>query len=201
MSQTQHFAGGQGSGEPDPWPDEPVEWTAETPDWSLPPARVHRAAPVQPAGRRRRALLLAVVAIAGVLVGAVATAVLVTAAFVSAADDIGRGMSAGLGSDIGRSVGEGIARSMHDSLGGTRAAGTAAAAPSAAVQQFPAVAPGRLGADPVLDGHAQSCFGGDLSACDRLRAESAPLSGYQTYGATCGGRVKPGAVATCTDLH
>jgi hypothetical protein len=187
MSQTQQFAGGQRSGEPDPWPDEPVEWTAETPDWSLPPARVAPAVSAHPTGRRPRPLLLAAVAIAGVLVGAVATAVLVTLAFVSAAEDIGRGMSVGLGSDIGRSVGEGISRSMH-------------AAPSA-VEHFPAVAPGRLGSDPRLDGYARSCFGGDLSACDRLRAESAPLSGYEAYAATCGGRVKRETVATCTDLH
>jgi hypothetical protein len=129
-------------------------------------------------------LLLAVVAIAGVLAGAVGAAVLVTASFLSAAEDIGRGMSEGLGS-------------MRVSLSDHPAVRGEAREP---VQEFPAVPPGALGADRVLDGYAQSCFGGDLHACDDLWARSAPMSDYEEYAATCGGRVKRDAVMACTDL-
>jgi hypothetical protein len=38
-------------------------------------------------------------------------------------------------------------------------------------------------------------------ACDRLYAESAPFSEYERYASTCGGRVKPFAVAYCTELE
>lgn len=168
--------------------DEPVEWTADSPDWSIPPSWESAPAAPRPAARRRGALLLATAAIAGVLAGAVGMAVFVTAAFVSAAEDIGRGMSGGLGGEVGRSVGQGISRSMQASPGGP-------------VQQFPAVAPGHLGSDPVLDRSAWSCFGGDLQACDSLWRESPPISGYENYAATCGGRVKRERVATCTDLR
>jgi hypothetical protein len=143
-----------------------------------------------PEPRCRRRLVLAAVAIAGVLAGAVGAAVLVTAAFLSAAEDIGRGMSEGLGS-VRVSLAERPA--ADDAADGTRAAG-------GPVQQFPAVAPGALGSDRVLDGYAQSCFGGDLAACDDLWAASPPLSTYEEYAATCAGRVKRDAVPACADL-
>ena len=61
--------------------------------------------------------------------------------------------------------------------------------------------PGTLGGDVTLDGHAQECFAGVLDACDRLYAESAPFPEYERYASTCGGRVKPFAVAYCTELE
>jgi hypothetical protein len=130
--------------------------------------------------RCRKRLLLAAVAIAGVLAGAVASAILVTAAFLSAAEDIGRGMSDGFGS-----VRETLAHQDD----------------AAAVDRFAAVAPGALGQDPALDAAAQSCFTGDLRACDDLRSASPPMSDYEQYAATCGGRVKPDAVPSCTELE
>ena len=64
-----------------------------------------------------------------------------------------------------------------------------------------ALPPGDLGSDPTLDEHADACFAGDFQACDDLVYESVPLSEYEEYGGTCGGRVKPYDVATCTDLE
>jgi hypothetical protein len=187
MTQLHQLPGTDPTADRHAWTDEPVVWTADTPDWSIPPARVQRP-PVgpQPSDRRKGRLLLAAVAIAGVLVGAIATPIFVTTAFVSAAEDIGRGMS--VGSDIGRSVGQGISHSVPGPASGS-------------VRQFPPVAPTDLGSDRALDASAQSCFGGDLQACDQLRVESAPLSAYETYAATCGGRVKRDSVPACTDLH
>ncbi len=48
--------------------------------------------------------------------------------------------------------------------------------------------PGYLGSDSRLDGLAQSCYEGNLQACDDLYYESAVGSAYEDYGATCGGR-------------
>jgi hypothetical protein len=187
-------------------PAEPSAWTVETPPWPLAApigawptgsGGVPTPAPPEKAPGHRRPLLLAAIAIAGVLAGAVVTAILVTTAFLAAAEDIGRGMSEGLGSDIGRSVGEGLSQGMRDALAeGPGPAG----APAGPVEQFPAVEPGPLGPDPVLDAYAESCFGGDLQACDDLWYEAAPLSDYEGYAATCGGRVKRDAVPACTDL-
>jgi hypothetical protein len=112
----------------------------------------------------------------------VASALLVTTAFLSAAEDIGRGMSEGFGS-------------VRASLAHTPTPDGAAE-----VERFPAVPPGDLGRDPVLDRSAEACFTGDLEACDDLWSESAPRSRYEQYAATCGGRVKPDAVSACTEL-
>ena len=68
------------------------------------------------------------------------------------------------------------------------------------VEEFPAVSPGDLGPDPVLDEYADACFAGEFQACDDLMYESPPLSEYEEYGLTCGGRVKPYDVMACTDL-
>ena len=62
-------------------------------------------------------------------------------------------------------------------------------------------APGILGTDPALDGYAQGCFAGALDVCDRLYDESAPFSECERYASTWGGRVKPLAVALCTQLE
>lgn len=56
------------------------------------------------------------------------------------------------------------------------------------------------GADPVLDAYAQACFEGDYQACDDLFFESPPLSDYEEYGASCGGRVKAFVLASCSEL-
>jgi hypothetical protein len=68
------------------------------------------------------------------------------------------------------------------------------------VERSEPVPPGDLGPDPVLDGYAQECFDGDLQSCDDLFTESPPLSDYEEYALSCGGRVKAWSVPLCTDL-
>ena len=72
--------------------------------------------------------------------------------------------------------------------------------PSGPVEESPPQVPGVLGPDPVLDAYAQSCFQGALQACDDLYYYSSPLSAYEEYGGSCGGRVEAGAVPACTEL-
>ncbi len=48
-----------------------------------------------------------------------------------------------------------------------------------------------FGTDPVLDDLARDCAGEDFAACDRLWLQSDRGSGYEDYGASCGGRVTP----------
>ncbi len=69
------------------------------------------------------------------------------------------------------------------------------------VEEFPAVLPGDMGPDPVLDEYADACFAGELQACDDLFYEAPPMSEYEEYAVTCGGRVKPYDVMACTDLE
>ena len=69
--------------------------------------------------------------------------------------------------------------------GGSKAA---AAAPTSTVAGGDAVPPDDLGDDPDLDVLAQSCFDGDLVACDQLYLQSPVDSDYEAYGDTCGGR-------------
>ncbi|WP_448625327.1 hypothetical protein [Geodermatophilus sp. URMC 64] len=73
-----------------------------------------------------------------------------------------------------------------------------AAAPTSTL---PPADPAGLGDDPGLDGYADRCHDGDLQACDDLYTLSDPMSDYEQYGLTCGGRVKPLEVAYCTDLE
>jgi hypothetical protein len=169
--------------QPTPFPGDPSAWTVVTPPWPPVPDPAAAAPPASAVAPRRKGMLLAAaLAILGVLAGAVGTAFLVTAAFLSAAEDIGRGISEG----ITRSI-DGAGPQLLPGAGGP-------------VEQFPAVAPGDLGPDPVLDAYARSCFDGDLQACDDLWYESPPMSDYETYAGTCGGRVKQDAVPACTDL-
>jgi len=136
-------------------------------------------------------VLLVLVALAALLVGGVGAGVLVTV------------MHAAQAEEIGRAVGEEVSRSMEDAVGGFMGGEWGAGGPmgSGPVEEFPAVAPGPLGPDPVLDGYAADCFTGDLQACDDLFYESPPMSEYEEYAATCGGRVKLYAVLYCTELE
>ena len=120
----------------------------------------------------RAPLVLAVVALGALLVGGVAGFLIAIVAFMTVTG--GTGWAPGVGS---------------------------AEEPLPPVEQFPAVPPGDLGSDPTLDEYADACFAGDFQACDDLLYESPPLSEYEEYGGTCGGRVKPYDVATCTDLE
>ena len=98
----------------------------------------------------RGPLVLAGVALAGVLAGAVGSAFLVTAVFVGSAEDIGREIGAGLGPEIGRATGEGVARAMEDAAGSLLESGIIGEEFGAwgsgpyggTVEQYPAVEPG-----------------------------------------------------------
>jgi hypothetical protein len=63
------------------------------------------------------------------------------------------------------------------------------------------VPPEGLGSDPELDALAQSCYAGDMDACDDLYFESELGSDYQVYGDTCAGRQPEGTGTVCTDLE
>ncbi len=117
-------------------------------------------------------LVLAVVALGALLVGGVAGFLLATVAFMTVTG--GTGWVA----DVG----------MEEE-------------PLPPAEEFPAVPPGDLGPDPVLDGYADACFAGEFQACDDLLYESPPLSEYEEYGSTCGGRVRSYELATCTELE
>jgi len=197
-----HPAGGYGSGSwsvadpglpPGPsWPAGSA-WTSPGTPWTPPGA----APPAASAGRSRTVALV-LVALAGLLVGAVCSWLVASAAFLSSARDIGQEMAAGVGEEIGDSISDGMAGAMED-VGGTLLPEDLDMG-LGPVEQSPPVEPGALGPDPVLDGYAQSCFDGELQACDDLFYESAPLSEYERYASTCAGRVKPYVVYACTDL-
>jgi hypothetical protein len=63
------------------------------------------------------------------------------------------------------------------------------------------VPPDGLGDDPVLNGYAQSCYDGDMDACDTLYDESEVGSTYEQYGGTCAGRqaIANSDVVYCSD--
>jgi hypothetical protein len=124
----------------------------------------------------------------GALVGAVVAGLLVAVLFTAAAQDIGSGM------------GEEFSQSMEGGLGLTSEDVWSSQYGSGPVEEFPATPPGTLGPDPVLNAYATSCFGGEMQACDDLFYESPPMSKYEEYAVTCGGRVKQFAVMACTDL-
>lgn len=178
-------------------------WTAApAPSWvpGWPPPG-QPAPPVVPPVRQRAPrgpLVLAGIALAGVLAGAVGAALLVTAVFVGSAEDIGQE----IGAAMGEQMSEDLERTMEDVtealLGDPYGFVTATPGP---VEEFPAVAPEELGPDPVLNEYVQSCFAGEMQACDDLMYESPPLSAYEDYAITCGGRVKEYAVMACTDLE
>jgi hypothetical protein len=160
-------------------------------------------APKEP---NRRGPFLALVAIAGVLLGAVGGALFAMALFVGSAEDIGREIGAEIGPEVGRAAGDGVTDAMEDYMGGGSVEedsgwGAIAEEEFSNVEQHPAVEPGELGPDPVLNEYAQNCFDGDLQACDNLLYESPPLSDYEAYAWTCGGRVKQYEVPACTYLE
>lgn len=172
------------------------------PTWQQPWAPQPAPLPATSEGPRGR-MAPALAAALGAVAGAVGAGVLVTLLFVGAAGDIGRGIGAELAPALREGITEGVTdgmeRSMEDAMSfAEEEALTGALGP---VDEFPAVAPGDLGPDPVLDGYAADCFAGDLQACDDLYFEAPPLSRYESYAVTCGGRVKEYAVAACTELE
>ncbi|RBY79600.1 hypothetical protein DQ238_10450 [Geodermatophilus sp. TF02-6] len=178
------------------WAPPATEWVAEVPTWTPATAWAQpAAAPApQPAGGRGESRVVAALVAAAVLAAGVLVSALVAALVLAGrAEDLGRGIGSGLGAELGQAVDE--------QVGGLLGPEGWSADPPGPAEQSEPVPPGTLGTDPALDGYARDCFAGDLDACDRLYLESAPFSEYERYGSTCGGRVKPYAVALCTELE
>ncbi|WP_448625326.1 hypothetical protein [Geodermatophilus sp. URMC 64] len=190
------------SGWPQPTDYDVVPPAYSTPSWQTsswaPPAGAP-VVPAPPAGNRR-GVVLGLVGTGGALAGAIGAAFLVSAVFLSSAEDIGREIAQGVGEEIGTSIGEGLTRSLEESMGGLLSGdyGWSAYPPGEVEQSDPL--PPAPGPDPVLNQYAQGCFDGDLQSCDDLFYESPPLSDYESYAQTCGGRVKEYTVPFCTDL-
>jgi hypothetical protein len=160
-------------------------WGTWQPAVAPPPAPLP-AAPVPPA---RPGLAGAALVAAGLVLGLVLAGVVVGVLVRGAADD------------AGRAAGEAMGESMEEALyGGVPADPYAVGGTLGSVEQSEPVPPGDLGPDPVLDGYAQECFDGDLQSCDDLFTESPPLSDYEEYALSCGGRVKAWTVPLCTEL-
>lgn len=192
---------------PPPTPD----WAASVPEWHgtghpgtghprtahagvtsgawTPPSPSGPPVVVPPPGPARGRLAVGFVAAVSAVAGAVAGVVLTTAVFMSSAEAIGEGIAVGL-------VSEGV-------LGGPMSEGDYGwtAGPPVDPADVEQPVPPVTGADPVLDAYGQSCFEADYQSCDALFFESPPMSDYEEYGSTCGGRVKIGAVMSCTELE
>lgn len=154
-------------------PPHPASWQSP---WPAPPP-----GPAPRAGSTSdRPLVLGLVALASLLVGAAAAGVVAMVLFVAGAEEIGRGL------------GEQMMAGELPVPGGESGNGP--------VEQFPAAEPGDLGDDAELDAFAADCFDGDLTACDTLYYEAPPMSDYEEYALTCGGRVKIWSVVSCTEL-
>jgi hypothetical protein len=135
------------------------------------------------------------------MAGLLGSGVVVAALFAVAADDLGGSLADRIGPAVENAVVEGTRQATEESLedyGATPGSGLGGEIED--VEQFPPLPPEDLGSDAVLDGYAQDCFDGALDLCDELFYESPPLSAYEDYAATCGGRVKSFSVAYCTDL-
>ena len=192
------------------WPApgaQPVpDWAAAGPAWQPAAGRVAPPAASGAPGRSR--WVLAGAALTGLAAGAVGATVLGSAVFIGSAEEIGRSigqeMAPALSEGVRDGMVEGNQESMDALLGGMLGEedmGSWYGDPAGDVEQFPPVAPGDLGPDAELDAYAQACFAGELQACDDLMYESPPLSEYEEYASTCGGRVKEFAVPACTDLE
>ncbi|MGY1723173.1 hypothetical protein [Blastococcus sp. SYSU DS0533] len=201
-------------GEP-AWPAPAAGWPAPgavpVPDWaggaSWQPAAPPVPAPAGAAPAQRGRWVLAGAALGGLVVGTAATALLLGAVVAGGAEDVGRAVAAELGPALTDGIREGMVEGTRaqmedavDAYGEEGGAGWYGGMPGGAVEQFPPVEPVDLGPDETLDAYADSCFGGELQACDDLMYESPPLSAYEEYASTCGGRVKAYAVMVCTEL-
>ncbi|MDK3257432.1 hypothetical protein [Blastococcus capsensis] len=198
-----------GTAWPAPGAQPAPDWATTAPSWqpAAPAAAPGAATPAASSGRTRWAVAGA--ALAGVAAGAVAATFLVSAVFIGSAEGIGRAMgeemAAGITEGVREGMVEGSQESMDAMLGGLLGeegmGSWYGGMPGGSVEQFPPVEPADLGPDETLDAYAQGCFEGDLQSCDDLMYESPPLSDYEEYGSSCGGRVKPFTVMACTELE
>ena len=171
------------------------DWASSVPEWTGSPPSLSTASPLVPSApaappRSRGLLVLGLVALAGLVAGAVGAAFLVTAVFVGSAEAIGEGIGRGMLAEE---------RDFYASMSEEESGWPAM--PSLDPEDVEAPVAAVPGPDPVLNSYAQGCFEGDYQSCDNLYYESPPLSDYEEYGATCAGRIKPGSVMTCTELE
>jgi hypothetical protein len=96
----------------------------------------------------------------------------------------------------GRAVGQDMA--AQASVASGQDAASATSPPSVPTSE--PVDPSGLGTDAGLNSYAARCYAGDMQACDDLYDLADPMSRYEQYAMTCGGRVKPFDVEYCTDL-
>ena len=185
-----------------PFPPPVPDWAASTPDWPgapgwrSPSSPATWTAPTFPAPTAPTAAprpskgpwVLGLVALAGVAAGTVGGVFLFAAVFAGSAEAIGEGIGRGMAAGE-----EEIYASMSEEDFGW---GMEPLDPSDIGAPVAPVS----GPDPVLNAYAQGCFEGDYQACDDLFFESPPMSAYEEYGGSCGGRVKIYSVMTCTDL-
>ncbi|MFL6093914.1 MAG: hypothetical protein ACJ71Y_00525, partial [Blastococcus sp.] len=111
-----------------------------------------------------------------------------------------------LGNDDTTSTASSATAATTSSAGSSSASSSSSGSPSSSAEAGSGIPPASLppdglGDDPVLDRYAQSCYDGDMVACDTLYNESEVDSTYETYGGTCAGRQPPGDsdVVYCAD--
>ncbi|CAA9265710.1 MAG: hypothetical protein AVDCRST_MAG57-3135 [uncultured Blastococcus sp.] len=174
--------------------------SSPAPVWQPPgsPSASQQAGPLQRGG-----LLLALAAAAGLLAGLLGGGLVAAVLFAGSAADVGREIADQIGPAVEQGIVDGQAQAMEESLDGTFSEdySWSAGEPIPLSDQFPPTPPVDLGSDPIMDGYAQLCFEGDLQACDDLYTDSPPMSLYERYATTCGGRVKEYTAAVCTDLE
>jgi hypothetical protein len=158
-------------------------WTPPpTPSWA--PAWQPAAGaplPPAPAAGQRRLLGPVLAGVGGVLAGAVLTGVVLTV------------WVEGGAADMAEAVSEELSAVPPDMAPGQFA-------DPDLIERFDPVPPTGLGADATLDRYAQDCFEGDLQACDDLYFLSTPMTGYEEYAVTCGGRTRAYALMYCPDF-
>lgn len=177
------------------------EWEVRTPTWQPGPPMA-QPPPTPPARPGRSTLfLIGLAALLGTLAGAVGAAFLVANVVVDGAD-IGAEIAEEMESAMRDGIADGMADGMRESIGDLEELyGGMYDQPAEDVEQFPPAPFEGTGSDPEFDGYAQECFEGDLGTCDELLWDSPPMSDYEDYASTCGGRVKPFAVYSCTELE
>ena len=171
------------------WYGQPTTWEAHppVPAWGPVPQPVPGWSPLPPAQAPPRTWSLPPIALIGIVAGVALLSVLITA--------LAFGSRGGLSdADIDE-----ISAAVNEEIYGTDL-GMDFGITTGPIEQFDPVAPGDLGPDAALDTYADECFSGDLQSCDDLYFSAPPLSDYEEYGMTCGGRMKPFAAATCTEL-
>jgi hypothetical protein len=152
------------------------------PAWHPPAGPVQTGPALLPAKRTRELLVPVLAGVGGLLLGVLATGVVVAA------------VATGDAESVREVVAEELADVPVDPY-------TPDFSDPDLIEKFDPIAPQALGDDPALDRYAQDCFEGDLQACDDLYWLSSPMTGYEQYAVTCGGRVREYSLMYCSDFE